>query len=291
MINLIDQLKPDCLIISQNEYWPNMISHSLAAQIPIYYVGTYVAKNHWWLHPLFRFVTNPLKQVDTIFLQDKDSKTLMENAGFVNVELAGNPRIDQVIDNRIQDKNYPIVESFCGNKPIVICGSTLLSDDKLLLEAAKHIPHVKFVIIPHDPSSFKLSDYPSTSDICMYSSYTDRDQQKQVLIFDAIGELKYLYKFAALAYVGGGFDEGVHNTLEPAVFQIPILSGPEIKKFNHARAMSKLNVLFLINNIEELIESIKLNIAGLDESTQKELSLYLSQHAGATQRIIRSIAF
>lgn len=293
MKQLIMQLEPDCLIVSQNEYWPNMIAETLRAEIPVYYVGTYVREKHWWLQSHFKFLTKPLQEVNTIFLQDDHSKDLLKNANYSNCVVFGNPRIDQVIANKNETKDYPSVESFCQGKQLIVCGSTLLSDEKILYEAASYVTDLQFIIVPHDPEEFEppISDSELMSQICFHSSFTEMDTDKQIMVYDSIGDLKYLYQFGSLAYVGGGFDKGVHNTLEPAVFEIPVLTGPRIEKFNHAISMQELGVLSVINGRDELIQAIQTHKNGLSETTSKKLNSFLSQNAGATRRIMNSIKF
>ena len=291
MIQLIKKLKPDCLIVSQNEYWPNMINQSLAAGLPVYYVGTYVRERHWWLQSFLRFLTDPLHKVNMIFLQDSYSERLMKEAGFTNIKLAGNPRIDQVIDNKNEIRKFPLLNKFCENNVTIVCGSTLHSDENILFQASALLDNFKFIIVPHDPEDFVIPHAKFNADICFHSAFQDSDREKKILIYDSIGDLKYLYKFATIAFVGGGFDKGVHNTLEPAVFNLPIISGPEIKKFNHAINMYKLDVLSTVNSVEELVSTIIKNKNGLDQETKKRLSAFLRKHAGATKQIVSSIQF
>lgn len=293
MKKLIAQLQPSCLIVSQNEYWPNLIDQTLRANIPIYYVGTYVRKNHWWLKSSFNFMTHPLKKVNKIFVQDKTSEALLQKAGYSNCLAVGNPRIDQVINNKNQKKEFPKVRSFCKDRFVIVCGSTLLNDETLLFELARLLPDVCLVMVPHEPDEFQspISHANLMSKICFHSKFESTDIGKQIMIYDSIGALKFLYQFADIAYVGGGFDEGVHSTLEPAVFQIPILSGPEIQKFNHARHMSELGVLTLVKSADKLLSAIESNKNGLDEETKKSLSKFLKIHAGATEKIMHLIEF
>ena len=293
MQRLFKTLQPNVLLVSQNEYWPNMIKESLQSGIPIYYISTYVRPNHWWLNKSLHFLTNPLRSVDKIFLQDKISLDLMARAAYQNVQLVGNSRVDQVIQNSKTTHEYPKIEDFASGASVLLGGSTLKADDKIILSAFVTMSGMKLILVPHDPSQFNAQCLPTQlqDDYCLLSRFTAGDQQKSVLIVDTLGDLKYLYRYAHIAFIGGGFDEGVHSVLEAAVFEIPILSGPNIDKFQDAVNLAKMGVLTCIESEGELRNEIAASKEGLSPILRENLQSYLTEHAGATQRMLDLIRF
>ena len=293
MRRLLTTIQPDVLLISQNEYWPNMIQESLTYGLPIYYISSYVRPKHWWLKSSLRFITKPLREVNQIFLQDQESYRLLTQAGYQNVFLLGNTRVDQVLQNASTKKDYPKIKEFIAGSTVLIAGSTLKTDEEVILNAFGKTDGLKLILVPHEPAQFTPSQLPKDlqSDYCQLSTYECTDNQKKILIVDTLGDLKYLYRYANLAFVGGGFDEGVHSVLEAAVYEIPILTGPNIKKFQDAVNLHQMGVVTLINSADELVSRIKGLRAGLTPILTKNLQIYLKEHSGATQRMLDLIRF
>lgn len=294
MKKFISSIKPDVLLVSQNEYWPNMIRVTLKNNVPIYFISTYVRPKHWWLKKRFAAVTHPLKRVDQIFLQDKASFELLAAAGYDNISMIGNTRIDQVILNSQESKDYPRVREFVSNSSVVIAGSTLTKDEDILFEALQKYPKkFKLILVPHDPHSFKANTIPSPfqDDCCLLSSYTTDCGDKRILVVDSLGDLKYLYRYAHIAFIGGGFDAGVHSVLEAAVYKIPIITGPNISKFQDAVNLAQLGILTIVHDPEELTIALGATRSGISADLAEKLRIYLENQGGSTQRMLDSIRF
>ena len=289
--SFLDRIKPKALVISQNDYWPIMISECHNRGISVYYIATYINEGHWWTSSIYSSITRPLKQVKAIFLQDKKSFELLQNAGFDNISVSGNPRIQQVIGNKGDKKAYPFIESFIEEKPCLIFGSTLESDHKMIAQVISDLSNYKLIIVPHEiddkhlletmhhlPQSIKLSALNKNS-----------DHGQEILIVDTIGDLKYLYQYADIAYVGGGFDKGTHSTLEPAIFRIPVISGPNIDKYVDTRYLHKIGLVRLINDHSELLSALDFAKGGLTDETVYAFELFIKENSVDLNKIIREI--
>jgi 3-deoxy-D-manno-octulosonic-acid transferase len=287
--HFLQEFAPASLIVSQNDFWPQMIRSCINKQIPVYFVGTYLRSNHWWLKTYGRPLTSILKDVSGIYLQDKESYDLLTNAGFVNCKVTGNPRIDQVIQNAEENKAYPILEEYSKRKTLMVCGSTLAKDDTIILEAIEKLEHVNILIVPHEPftfddnqlSKFAWIRYSEIEKIC--------PPDIRIILLDTLGDLKYVYRYAKMAYVGGGFDAGVHSVLEPAVFNIPLISGPNIRKFKSAVELQDLNCLTIVENKEALIKAINTLNDQNNQHLSTTLSQYISTNQGASKQIWESM--
>lgn len=294
MREFVKSLQADVLLISQNEYWPNMISECLALDIPIYFISSYITTGHWWLNPFALSVTKQLKEVNHIFLQDQLSYQLLKEKGFTNISHVGNTRIDQVIENTTTNKTYPQIEEFISSgQRIILAGSTLPKDERLLFQLFAQTKQLKLIIVPHEPQQFEINQLPSLirEEVCYISKFSEADKHKSILIFDSIGDLKYLYKYCDISYVGGGFDQGVHSVLEAAVFHRPIITGPNIQKFEDARNLHEMGILNTVESISELVKKIAQLKGGLTEEQGQNLSKYIAINQGATQQMLDQIRF
>ena len=289
--HFLDVFNPIGLLISQNEYWPQMIRTCLDRQIQVHYIGTYVRQNHWWLTGITKRLTSSLKDVSSIHLQDVQSYGLMEKAGFTNIHLSGNPRVDQVLQTKTENRVYPIIKDFATRKPLLVCGSTLPKDNTLLFDLIRQIQSVNMLIIPHEPETFDYTQLNKTN--VNWIKYSDIDGQVaeniQLIVMNTIGDLKYLYRYGTIAYVGGGFDAGVHSVLEAAVFEIPILTGPNIQKFKSAVELQNLGCLIVVNNKLQMESSIDTILNGDNDSIKDKLEHYINSNAGISKRIWDSI--
>ena len=150
-------------------------------------------------------------------------------------ELLREDRVDAVVKNL---KSFPLIEQFIGEAPVFLGGSTWSPDEEILFEIMKHYRgRMKFILAPHeiDPKRMEslLAELPIKG--ILYSKITTTDySDSDVLIVDSIGILSHLYQYAYIAYIGGGFGSGIHNTLEAATFGIPIIFGPRYQEFREA---------------------------------------------------------
>jgi len=214
--------------------------------------------------------------------------------GITNVTRAGDTRFDRVAEIARNGKNIPLVEKFKGDSLLVVAGSSWKPDEELLAQYIFSHPEVKFVIAPHETKRAnveRLINLLKTNIIC-YTEATDETViNKQVLIVDTIGILSSVYRYADLAYIGGGFGVGIHNTLEAAIFGMPIVFGPNYLKFNEATSMVKLGIAFSVNNSEEL--TILFDQQLLNKQTRQEVAqkctTFTNQNLGATQIILNKV--
>jgi 3-deoxy-D-manno-octulosonic-acid transferase len=179
---------------------------------------------------------------------------------------------------------------------VIIAGSSWQKDEELLIESyislkAKHA-NIKLIIAPHEIDHHNIERLKKLLskhhiDFHLYSD-NESNYMHSVLVINAIGFLSSVYQYGSVAFIGGGFDNGIHNILEPTVFGLPVLFGPNYKKFNEAFDVIKLKVGFVMLNSDEL--SKQLNIFAEDKTLLNETSLlaenYVRSHVGATQKII-----
>jgi 3-deoxy-D-manno-octulosonic-acid transferase len=312
--HFIDAIKPGIVIFTKYEYWYHYFNELHRRDIPLYIVsGIFRPKQVFfkWYGGLHRKI---LSFVTHFFLQDEQSKQLLQNIGVTNVTVSGDTRFDRVWANAQQPKEIPGVKEFKNGQKIFIAGSTWPEDEKLLVTLPALYPDWKFIFAQHEISEDKINNLisllPANSAI-RYSSINSKVKSQksktegadlltthnsqlsmsQTLIIDNIGMLSSLYAYTDIAYIGGGFGVGIHNTLEAAAFGLPVIFGPNYLKFNEARQLIALKAGFTINNESQLkgIVDTLITDEAFYGATSKKIANYVKEQTGATQAIINYI--
>jgi 3-deoxy-D-manno-octulosonic-acid transferase len=243
----------------------------------------------WW----FR---QALGWFDHIFTQNQASTDLLKKFGVRKASVAGDTRIDRVLRIAAEAKDFSEVAAFCESTPTLIAGSTWPADEDLLAAWLPGLPpNWKMIIAPHEIGEEHLLAIEKQFEILPILRFSQWNRPAavtaQILLIDNIGMLSALYRYGQLAYVGGGFGSGIHNTLEPMAFGLPVVFGPKYQKFTEAVNMVAQKGGFSVKNAEEmgavfesLLDSEK------QESAVQVVNAYLAENRGATDRILERIA-
>lgn len=282
-------VKPKMAIFTKYEFWPNYFKTLSKNNIPLYIISGIFRPNQIFFKWYGGFYRDVLKCVAHFFVQNEESAALLKSIGLNNVDISGDTRFDRVYENAQQPKALPIIERFCVDAPVLIAGSTWSEDEKLLVDLAVKYPDWKIIIAPHEiheahisaitalfPNSVKFSDLETSN----------ANRQTQTLIINNIGMLSSLYQYGKIAYIGGGFGVGIHNTLEAAAFGLPVIFGPNYDKFQEAKDLINIGAAKSISNAEELItafEHFNQNESGAIARA------YVAEKKGSTEMIIAKI--
>jgi 3-deoxy-D-manno-octulosonic-acid transferase len=292
----LDILKPKISVFVKYEFWLNFLFALDKKQIPTFLISTVIKKHQSffkWYGGNFR---KALATYKTIYTQDTESLVLLESLGIKTGQLAGDTRFDRVLQICSSPKQLKEIEQFAKDSFVIIAGSSWQKDEELLIESyksltAKHA-NIKLIIAPHEIDHHNIERLKKLIskhqiDFHLYSDNAS-NYIHSVLVIDAIGFLSSVYQYGSVAFIGGGFDNGIHNILEPTVFGLPVLFGPNYKKFNEAFDVIKLNVGFVVLSSNELTN--QLNVFIEDKTLFNETSVlarnYVRSHSGATQKII-----
>jgi 3-deoxy-D-manno-octulosonic-acid transferase len=295
--DFIDAIQPKLVVFTKYEYWYHFFNEADKRNIPLYIIsGIFRPKQIFfkWYGGLNRKM---LRLVTWFFVQDGSSKELLQGIGINNVTVSGDTRFDRVWANAQHPKSVPAITEFKNGKRIFIAGSSWSEDEKLLAALVTEYPEWKFIFAPHEIENEKIDKLlyilPSDS-VVKFSQLNHHHAQIasfQVMIIDNIGMLSSLYQYADIAYIGGGFGGGIHNTLEAAAFGLPVIFGPNFERFKEARDLIDLRAGFSISDEDDLK-----NISGVliaDESQRKSAGKlaqeYVKNHVGATKIIVDSI--
>ncbi|MEO8887415.1 MAG: glycosyltransferase N-terminal domain-containing protein [Mucilaginibacter sp.] len=292
----IDTINPELAIFTKYEYWYHYFNELQKRNIPLYIIsGIFRPEQIFfkWYGGLHRKM---LSFVMRFFVQDEQSKQLLQHINITNVTISGDTRFDRVWANAQKPKPLPEIAEFVNSRKVFIAGSTWPEDEKLLAGIIKDYPDWKFIIAPHEINEDRINNlihlFPSNSAI-KYSQFKSQisDLRSQILIIDNIGMLSSLYQYGQIAYIGGGFGAGIHNTLEAAAFGLPVIFGPNYSKFKEARDIITLKAGFSIADKTEL--AVAVNALVNDEQfytyAHKQIKKYVEEHTGATHTIIEHI--
>ena len=237
-----------------------------------------------------------LRFVTRFFVQDERSAKLLQQIGIKDITVSGDTRFDRVWANAQQPKPLPAIEEFKNGHKLFIAGSTWPADEELLPQLIAAYPAWKFIIAPHEIAEEKINklmDMLSASRAVKFSSLKSQisDLKSQVLVIDNIGMLSSLYQYGDIAYIGGGFGVGIHNTLEAAAFGLPVIFGPNYEKFKEARDIIAIKAGFSIDSQVELNQVVEQLMSDNDfyASATARIRHYVDEQKGATATIISYI--
>lgn len=293
-IRFIDRFRPDAAVFIKYEFWYHYLHELYKRQIPVYLISAIFHPNQPFFKNWGSLHRQMLKFFKVLFVQDGQSVQLLESIGIKNARLTGDTRFDRVkqIANAAQDIER--VALFCGEQPAVVCGSTWPPDEELLTGYInQYTGNYKWILTPHEIGENHIK---TILDKCQKKivRYTDEKADfanSEVLIIDCIGLLSAIYRYGKIAYIGGGFGVGIHNTLEAAVYGIPVVFGPKYQKFNEAISLIREGGAFSIkdgNELKEVLNSLTQSPAIAEAAGQKALD-YVNSQLGATEIICKEL--
>ena len=257
-------VRPDMAFFIKYEYWPNYLNALQNKEIPTYLISGIFREKQVFFKWYGGFYRRALDAFDHFFVQNSSSKELLLQLGKTNVTVSGDTRFDRVAAILNQNNELDFIEEFKNNTLTVVVGSSWQKDETLLANYINSSKNVKFIIAPHNINKDQIANLKNqiSKKTILFSSINFNElgasklPEFDVLIIDTIGILTKIYRYADIAYVGGGFgNSGIHNILEPATFGVPILIGPNYSNFAEATALVNMEGCISISNQEELNEA------------------------------------
>jgi 3-deoxy-D-manno-octulosonic-acid transferase len=295
----LDIIKPDLAIFVKYEFWYHYLSELHRRNVPTLLVSAiFREKQFSAFNPYTRILIRVLKTFRHIFVQDTPSVFLLKKQGLTAVTCAGDTRIDRVLAIATEAKPLPIIAQFVGKAPVFIGGSTWQPDEVLIasLFSATAFKDWRFIIAPHDvsPKNIDRLEKALPEKAVRYSGISQSsiviNQSPRILIIDNVGMLSTIYSYGRLAYIGGGFGSGIHNTLEPIAFGLPVVFGLKYKKFAEAVNLVETGGGFAIADANAfkkvMIDLILEKDYGVASAAAKN---YVETNKGATAKIVEFI--
>jgi 3-deoxy-D-manno-octulosonic-acid transferase len=289
-----NQIKPDMGIIVKYEFWQGFLHEAYKRNIPLFLISGIFRKNMLFFKPYGAFFRRGLKAFRVLFVQDADSERLLKKSGFEGkITVCGDTRLDRVLEAVKHKEPIQAINTFKGNLPLWVCGSTWPADDNLILEVIKRNSVTwKTLLVPHEIHEQYIDSLCESPKIVRLSAADEPEiANADVLILDRVGMLMNAYGHADWAYVGGGFGKAVHNTMEPAAHGIPVLFGPNHTKFKETGELITSGGGFCVKNLTELEKQV-LFLAGQETeriAAGNKAAQYVNLHAGATSVIVKEL--
>ncbi len=293
----LDRINPKIVFFVKYDLWYFYLNEIKKRKIKAYLISAIFRENQLFFKKYGRWYANVLKAFDKIFVQDENSKNLLQKIGIQNVIITGDTRFDRVIAIAENSSDIPVIKNFCQNNFCIVAGSTWEPDEKLIARFLSETKdNIKFIIAPHNIDNQhinKLEQLLSVSYIKYSNIKNEIPQNIRAVIIDNIGMLASLYKYAQIAYIGGGFGEGIHNILEAAVYGIVVIFGPKYHKFKEAIDLIQLQAAFSIKNFYEFKEKLyyfvknRTQLVKLGTIAKK----YIYKNKNATEKIFKQIDF
>lgn len=288
-------VNPKIAIFVKYEYWFNYISELKKNNVPLFFTSSIFNKNKYFFKWYGSWSRKNLKKISGFFVQNQESKKLLESIGISNVVVSGDTRFDRVYKLSQNCERNLLIEKFVSDKRVFIAGSTWPPDDVLIVDLINSgFDNIKFIIAPHEINDNKIENLikslkPKTL------KYSDANLQNiqyaDVLIIDCIGILSKLYQYSSIAYIGGGFGVSIHNIQEPATFGNTVIFGTNYKGFQEAVDLVDLGGAFPVENSRQLISKTKKLLSDKKFlKTSSDICLnYIKKKTGATELILSKL--
>ena len=292
---------PSIAVFIKYEFWGNYLQELKHRNIPVYIISSIFRRDQlffqWFGYPYRKM----LYCFTHLFVQDDRSAALLKEFGITNVTVTGDTRFDRVLDVRNQARELSPVEHFVceggkEKKLTLVAGSSWPQDEEILIPYFNEHPEMKLIIAPHEIHREHLMYIESLlkrPSVRLSDVFHDQSlaEGKDCLIVDSFGLLSSIYRYGTIAYIGGGFGAGIHNTLEAAVYGIPVLFGPKYHKFKEAKDLIKVGGGFSVSDKQSFCEKMDelLTYHEVLEAAGESAGQFVNGNAGATDKILRII--
>lgn len=293
---------PVMAVFIKYEFWGNYLHELKKRGIPVYIISAIFRPDQlffqWFGAPYRKMLYN----FTHLFVQDERSKELLAEFDIRNVTVCGDTRFDRVLDICRQARELPNVERFVKNEKgeqvqTLIAGSSWPQDEDIFIPYFNKHPELKLIIAPHEIHQEHLTYIESLlkrPSVRLSEVLQDNHllEGKDCLIVDSFGMLSSIYRYGTIAYIGGGFGAGIHNTLEATVYGIPVLFGPRYQKFKEARDLIKVGGGFSISSKEEFTDKMDELLTNQQTlaTAGKSAGNFVSGNAGATEQILKEVS-
>ncbi len=292
----LDTVKPRMALFIKYEFWGNYLQELRRRAIPTYIISSIFRPSQIFFKPWGGMFRSMLRCYTHIFVQDDNSMRLLSDIGVYNVSVAGDTRFDRVTDIMRERSDVPQAEAMTENSDLtIVAGSTWPPDEEYLLPYFNAHPELKLIIAPHEVKTDRIESIVSKINrpvVCLSKCTVEEAANADCLIVDCYGKLSGAYRYGDIAYIGGGFGAGIHNINEAAVYDMPVLFGPNYHKFKEASDMIECGGAFSFSDktgFTAAIDPLVSDSARLAEAG-RAAGHYIREHLGATQRVYTALS-
>ena len=298
----VEMVRPEKAFFIKYEFWNNYLSTLKKASIPVYSISSIFREGQAFFRSATGRYARVLTNIAHFFVQNEESKQLLSGIGINCVDVVGDTRFDRVLQIKAAAKHLPLVEAFVGEandsdscKKVFVAGSSWQPDEDIFIPYFNEHKDWKLIIAPHVIGEDHLKQIGKLLEgrkVVRYTQATEENvREAEVLIIDCFGLLSSIYNYGSVSYIGGGFGVGIHNTLEAAVWNIPVIFGPNNKKFREAQGLLKEKGGFEITNAADFnsIMTRFINDADALADAGNKAGKYVQSLAGATDKILSKV--
>ena len=294
----LDALQPTMAIFVKYEFWPAYLRELKKRNIPTYSISAIFRPKQLFFRPWGKSQLRVLDCFTHIYVQDEASRQLLQSHGITRVTVAGDTRFDRMAEliqanagKSLGDRLVPIEQFVEGCEHVIVAGSTWPKDEELLAQFMANNPSAKLILVPHEIDDTHLHTIFELFEGRMVR-YTQANslniRHTRVLVVDTMGLLSSIYRLGHVAYIGGGFGVGIHNTIEAAAYGMPVLFGPNYHHFREAKGLIAAGAADSISNYTELERSLIRALATHEEMGARAAA-YVQSELGATDKIYKEI--
>lgn len=289
----IEAINPTQVYFVKYEFWHFFLKAIKTRGIPLYGVSMIFRRSQPFFSTWGDWFRNMIKTFTHIYVQDAESAKLLESIKYTDFTIAGDTRFDRVRQIADSAAEVPSVALFAKEaEQVIVAGSTWPPDEDLLVPLINNAPDgVKLVIAPHEIGKARVDALCARLTV-PYARFTQLDTADltaaKVFVVDTIGILSAIYRYGTMTYVGGGFGVGIHNTLEPAIYGLPVIFGPNHKRFKEAVDLVERGGGFSVKDkktFDDLVSTLLADPKKLAEAG-KQAGDYCQSMLGATQKIM-----
>lgn len=294
MAGFVNRINPVAVVFIKYEFWFNTLRILKENGIPYYFISSVFREDQFFMKGIFSSFFSLIAAAKWLFVQDRSSGEILESRGVRNVSISGDSRVDRVIEVARGEYENRVIEDFVKDSFTVIVGSSWPPDEELIAEAVTVFPDWKWVIAPHEINRShidSLLDKTGREKTVLFSEASpEMPGSGKVLIIDRIGILSRIYRYGDVAYIGGGFGAGIHNTLEPVVYGLPVIFGPRYGKFQEAVHFVKKGIGKSVEDSGQLIGALRyFSNENTRDLAKNKIEIYLKENSGATKTIVEKI--
>ncbi len=293
-------IRPVMAFFIKYEFWYNYLHILRHRGVPVYSVSSIFRPNQIFFRWYGREYAHVLKCFTKFYVQNEESRRLLSTIGITEVNIVGDTRFDRVLQIKEASKQLPVIESFLGDakSPVFVAGSSWQPDEEIFIPWLNDHKDWKVIIAPHVIGEEHLQQIETLLEGRKVVRYTEAEKNpsaspsdSEVLIVDCFGLLSSIYRYATVSYVGGGFGVGIHNLLEAAVWQIPVVFGPNNQRFQEAQDLKQGGggiEIASAGDFTAAMERFASDRGALLESG-RQAGQYVMSRAGATHQVMADV--
>ena len=288
----LDLARPSKAIFIKYDFWPTMLYELRERGIPTYLISAIFRPDQLFFRPWGKWYLRLLTLFERLYVQDEDSRQLLQRHGITAVSVAGDTRFDRVIEIASAARAIPEAAALEGK--VLVAGSTWPEDEAILLPYFNRLgSEYKLIIAPHEIHEEHLLAIEAqlTRPSMRYSQLqAGATGDYDCLIIDCFGLLSSIYRYGRYAWVGGGFGKSVHNTLEAAVYGIPVFFGPEVHKHREVRELIQRGLGFVLHSEEDFAALLqRFDDEAACREVAQQLEHFFAEQRGATEQLLSQL--